>query len=324
MEMMYNSRKLLFIVNVFAASKTAGKLWKETESVLISKRIPYHCHMTGLEGNAHDLAFKACRSGYRKFVAVGGDGTVHDVLNGIMEHVAGTSSDLGEYSLGVIPIGSGNDWVKSLGIEKNISKAIDVLVNGKTGKQDVVKVSILERDSLPENKAVATSYMVNVGGVGLDAKVCELVNAKKAQGKRGKMLYVSALLHNIITRIPTRIRLFADGNLVFDGSYLSVAFGVGKYSGGGMRQTPAAVLGDGLLDVTLIPDLPFYRIAVEAPKLFTGALDKVKELVLAKCRTVLILPDEGCLEPVEVDGEVIGDAPVLFEVLEQQLNVFIP
>ena len=159
MKMTDNSGKLLFIVNVFAASKKAGKLWGKANSILISKGIPYHCRMTGVEGNAHDLAREACAAGYRKFIAVGGDGTVHDVLNGIMDHVIGTSADLSEYSLGVIPIGSGNDWIKSLGISKDFSRAIDVIAAGKTGKQDVVKVSLLDVTALPEKKVVSTSFM---------------------------------------------------------------------------------------------------------------------------------------------------------------------
>lgn len=324
MEMKDNSGILLFIVNVFAASKKAGKLWGQANSILISKGIPYHCRMTGVEGNAHDLTREACAAGYRKFIAVGGDGTVHDVLNGIMDHVIGTSADLSEYALGVIPIGSGNDWIKSLGISKDFSKAIDVIAAGKTGKQDVVKVSLMDRSALPDKKVVGTSYMANIGGVGLDARVCDRVNSKKTQGKRGKMLYVSALMYNIVNRVPSRIKMFCDGEMLFDGSYLSIALGVGKYSGGGMRQTPKAVLGDGLVDVTLIPDLPISKIAIEAPKLFTGTFHEVKELVQAQCKSVLILPDEGASEFVEVDGEVVGEAPVLFEVLDQKLDVYIP
>lgn len=95
-----------------------------------------------------------------------------------------------------------------------------------------------------------------------------------------------------------------------------------------MRQTPAAVMDDGLLDMTIIPDLPIMKIAKEAPKLFTGKFLTVKELVTSRSREIVIIPyDEAlpcahvCGDPVEVDGEVVGNAPVKFEVLPSQLNV---
>ena len=108
------------------------------------------------------------------------------------------------------------------------------------------------------------------------------------------------------------------------GKYLSMAFGIGRYSGGGMRQTSLAVMDDGLLDVTVIPDISLLTIAKEVPRLFTGTFHKVSVLTQARCRSVVILPDSGSdAEPVEVDGEVIGRAPVRMDVLEDQLNIIV-
>lgn len=164
--------------------------------------------------------------------------------------------------------------------------------------------------------------MANVGGVGLDARVCEIVNRKKEQGRRGKQLYLSALVYCIRHRVPIRAKVVCDGNTVFEGKYLSIAFGVGKYSGGGMRQTPLAELGDGLLDVTVIPDISLWTIAREVPKLFNGKLHESGVVTMQKCGKVVVLPaGEADAEPVEVDGEVIGRAPVMMEVLQQRINV---
>ena len=92
-----------------------------------------------------------------------------------------------------------------------------------------------------------------------------------------------------------------------------------------MRQTPLAVIDDGLTDVTVIPDIPLLTIAKEAPKLFTGTFHKVGVLTMAKCREVLVLPDgEADAEPVEVDGEVVGRAPVRMTVLDEGINVIMP
>lgn len=321
-----DNTKWLVVVNVFAASKKAGSVWKKAAVMLEQAGVPYKAMFTGGEDNAIAISRKASVAGYRKFIAVGGDGTVHDVLNGIASFVYSDQSAgavLSDFTLGVLPVGSGNDWVKSTGVPRDVRAAVDVIAAGHTGSQDVVKVSILDRS---DNSSVnAVSYMANIGGVGLDARVCEIVNKKKEAGKRGKKLYVSALLYCIRHRVPVRAKVICDGREVFAGKYLSIAFGVGKYSGGGMRQTPLAELGDGLLDIAVIPDIPLWVIAKEVPRLFTGTFHKVDVLTQAKCREVVVLPyNEADAEPVEVDGEVIGRAPVRMEVMPEHINVVMP
>ena len=317
--------KWLAIVNVFAASKKAGSVWKRAAACLEEAGVAYKAEFTGGKYNATELSMKAAARGYRKFIAVGGDGTIHDVLNGIAEYAMSESEvSLSDFTLSVIPVGSGNDWVKSVGLSADIQQAVASIAAGVTGVQDVVKVSVLA-DLDFSAEPLAVSYMSNIGGVGLDARVCEIVNRKKERGRRGKKLYVSALLYCIRHRVPIRAKVICDGKTIFSGRYLSMAFGVGKYSGGGMRQTPEAVLDDGLLDITIIPDIPIWTIAKEVYKLFTGNFLTIKEVIPAKCREVLILPEsEADAEPAEVDGEVVGRAPVKMEVLQQQINIIKP
>lgn len=317
----------LVVVNVFAASRKAGSIWKKAAVMLENAGVPYKARFTGGADNAIAIARKSSARGYRKFIAVGGDGTIHDVLNGIAEFVSEAADpevSFDDFTLAVIPVGSGNDWVKSAGIPCNISEAVRIIADGHTGMQDVVKVTIPDSSQqCPEYETV--SYMANIGGIGLDARVCEIVNKKKEQGQRGKHLYVSALLYCIGHRVPVRAKVICDGKEVFNGKYLSMAFGVGKYSGGGMRQTPQAVLDDGMLDVTIIPDIPIWTIAKEVPKLFTGTFHTVDVLTLARCKEVQIIPEsEADAEPVEVDGEVIGRVPVKMEVVSDQIRVVMP
>ena len=319
--------KWLAVVNVFAASRKAGSIWKKAAVKLEQAGIDYKARFTGGEYNATELSRIAASNGYRRFIAVGGDGTIHDVLNGIAEYVYSADNEsvrFSDFTMAVIPVGSGNDWVKSAGVARDVASAVDQIVAGKVGCQDVVRVSVYDPDDADLNKIVAESYMANIGGIGLDARVCEIVNRKKEQGFRGKKLYISALLYCIKHRVPVHARVICDGNEVFRGKYLSMAFGIGRYSGGGMRQTSLAVMDDGLLDVTVIPDIPLLTIAKEVPRLFTGTFHKVSVLTQARCRSVVILPDSGSdAEPVEVDGEVIGRAPVRMDVLEDQLNIIV-
>lgn len=314
--------KWMAVVNVFAASRKAGSIWKNAAVMLEEAGVSYKARFTGGALNATALSRKSAAEGYRRFIAVGGDGTIHDVLNGIGEYVTSAEGvSFSDFTLAVIPVGSGNDWVKSVGVPRDMRQAVRLVADGVRRKQDVVKVSVLDAADL-EAEPLAVSYMANIAGVGLDARVCEIVNRKKEQGKRGKKLYVSALLYCIRHRVPVRASIVCDGVEIFNGRYLSIAFGTGKFSGGGMRQTPLAVIDDGLTDVTVIPDIPLLTIAKEAPKLFTGTFHKVDVLTQARCRKVTVIPSkEADAEPVEVDGEVIGRAPVTMEVLEGQLNI---
>lgn len=313
--------KWIVIVNVYAASKKAGALWRGIESQLKARGIDYLCHMTGTDGNACELAHSAAAEGYRRFVAVGGDGTVHDVLNGIMNYVdspdaVGSGVVLCDFTLAVLPMGSGNDWIKSTGVPRDPVKALSMLASASFVRQDVVKVSLLDADGAVRS----VSYMANIGGVGIDADVCRVVNVHKKLGYRGKVLYVIALLRCLRKRVPVNVRIICDGKVLYDGSIFSIAFGIGKYSGGGMRQTSDAVLDDGLLDVTVIPDISLGVIARRAYRLFTSTFTQVKELTVGRGVSVDVVPED--VRPyAEVDGEVIGQAPVRFDVMPSHLNV---
>lgn len=311
--------KWLIVVNVFAASKRAGSVWKKAAALLDDARVPYHVRFTGSPDNATTLSYKAAQEGYRRFVAVGGDGTVHDVLNGIASYVSQAESViLSDFTLAVLPVGSGNDWVKSAGVPRDLPQAVRLIADGAAARQDVVRVSALGEDG----EVLSESYMANVAGVGLDARVCEIVNRRKEQGRRGRYLYVSALLYCIRHRVPVKAKVICDGVEIFDGKYLSMSFGTGKYSGGGMRQTPLAVMDDGLLDVAIIPDISMWVIARKVPTLFTGTFHKVDVLTQARCREVEVIPyGNADAEPIEVDGEVIGRVPVRMTVLSDQINI---
>lgn len=308
----------LIVVNVFAASKKAGELWHRAESLLKFKGISYECRYTGDSGNACRITELAAREGYRKFVAVGGDGTVHDVLNGIMTFVdsAEDTVSVSDFYLSVLPMGSGNDWVRSLEIPKDFNGIVNLMAKQSYGRQDIVRVSLFDN----EGHTRTVSYMANVGGLGIDADVCRIVNVNKRMGMSGKILYVKALLQCLAHRVPVSAKVLCDGEQVYEGKCFSIAFGVGKYSGGGMRQTADALIDDGYLDMTLIPEIGIMKIAKEAPKLFTGTFTSIKELVVARSKKIIVLPD-GCQPYVEVDGEVIGMAPVCLEVLDSQINV---
>lgn len=203
------------IVNVYAASKKAGAYWAEAEKLLERYGVDFDSLSTGNGHNAMTLSLMACRDGYRKFIAAGGDGTIHDVLGGIGQYVSSGEADLtfSDFTIAVIPVGSGNDWIRTAGVPRDMAKAAALIGNGSVRKQDVVRVTAMGASFGDESANV--SYMANVAGVGLDARVCDIVNRKKEQGFRGRKLYVGALLRCVMNRVPFKARVICDGEEVF-------------------------------------------------------------------------------------------------------------
>ena len=115
--------------------------------------------------------------------------------------------------------------------------------------------------------------------------------------------------------------VFCDGMKVFDGKCFSVALGNGRFCGGGLRQTPGAVFDDGLLDLTVIPESALPHVLAHVARLFDGRFASVKGLVCGRGRSVIVVPGTSKREIIEVDGEIIGNTPVRFEVLPEQMNV---
>lgn len=317
------------VVNPNAGSGKTVSEWPKASKILSDNRIDFEYKTTWKMGAAVEITMKACAEGYRKFLAVGGDGTVHEVLEGIAKYVRisavaktldkeSQKVALDDFTLAVMPIGSGNDWIKTLEIPKDFNKVAELMKTDSTGRQDVFCLSLRD-DNTSRN---LESFMANVGGVGFDANVCKKVNFEKNTGKSGKVLYLKALISNILNFKTFDCVVEADGKELFRGTTMSIALGAGKYSGGGMLQVPDAVLDDGLLDITIIPLMPLHRIIRAVPGLFTGKLLKDNpELISAKCSSLSIKPLSSPAPLVEVDGEVVGNLPVSIERMDGQLRV---
>lgn len=309
------------VVNPNAGAGRTISEWQKAEIRLRQRRVHYTSVKTEHAKHAIELTIAAATKGYRKFVAVGGDGTVHEVLNGIMKFLEVEHDvHLSEFTLAVIPIGSGNDWIKAHDVPNNTLEVVDIIAENRFFAQDVVKVTRLSPE---DNRPVGSDYMLNVGGIGFDARVCEIVNIRKAMGKGGKLVYFRALLNVLRNFYSFEAQVYADGELVYDGECYSMALGVGPWSGGGMRQVPSAILNDGKVDLLVIPKMNIGYLVTHLLKLFTGTLETVPELIFKKAKIVNVLPKMNFAdaEPVEVDGEVVGNCPVIFTVMDEQIKV---
>ncbi len=298
------------IVNPHAASGRMMRAWKKIKSLMDKEQIAMDVAFTERKRHAVDLVREAAQDGFRRFLAVGGDGTAHELLEGIAS-MALPAGNLSEYTLGVMPVGSGNDWAKGHQVSHRPKDWVSLLKEESFGKQDVVQIT-----SGGEN-----AYMLNVGGIGFDAMVCRRVNARKDRGASGKILYVEGLLYNIFHYKPSPVRVKVDGKEVFSGPFYSIAFAIGPYCGGGMRQCPGARFDDGLLDMTLVPRLSIPTLLTKMPRLFTGSIDRVKQLVFARGKEFEVEVLAGTEEMMEADGEIVAATPVKLSIVPQQLNV---
>lgn len=302
-----------FIVNPCAGSGKTMSHWKPAESWLLARGIPFVSVMTDYKQHAIELARDAASKGYRRIVAVGGDGSVHEAFNGLCSWCVENGVPFSDFTLAVIPIGSGNDWIKSLGIKNDPMKAVRLLEGPDMGRMDVVSCRFAD----------FTRYMVNVGGAGFDSNVCVRVNAQKEMGKRSRLIYIASLIHTIFHTRTIRLRLVADGVTVFEGPCFSVALGNGKFSGGGMRQVPLADMNDGLLDYMVVPRMSLPVLLTKVPLLFSGKLYKTDRVVMGTCRSLEILPlDAESAVPVEIDGEVEGNLPLAVSNTGESIAVF--
>lgn len=302
-----------FIVNPRAGSGKTMYEWLPAERKLKRLGIPCDIALTDHKRHATALAQQAAAEGYRRIIAVGGDGSLHEVFNGTCRWCAATGVPTEEFLLGVVPIGSGNDWIRSLAVPNDTIEVVDLIRRNSFGRMDVMRV---------KSSGGKTAYMANIGGVGFDSHVCKRVNTQKESGRRGKLIYLNSLRYTIFNLKSINISVVADGEVVYTGLCYSVAFGNGRYSGSGMRQVPLAVLDDGLLDYTIIPKTPLLKVVKELPRLFNGTLHQSVYVISGKCRSLQIVPmDEQSNDIFELDGEIEGLLPMSIEVTGHMINV---
>ncbi len=300
------------IISKKSGNGKAFAQWPEVKDALVDKGLQFSESFTEYVGHATELAREAIRGGFRKILAVGGDGTIHEILNGVMTQDEVPSSEI---TLAIVPVGSGNDWARLYDLPKESAAAVDLLTGGRTLLQDVVKVeSVLDGEP-------SVRYMMNIGGLGIDAHVCYLFELEKQKGKKGDIQYFKCLVKGFAKYKCPLFKIYVDDALFFEGDALSVALGNGKYCGGGMRQTPDALPDDGLIDLTVVEKIPKWRFAACAKHLFDGTIKKLSPVKSTQGRKIQIYASPASF--VEVDGELVGNSPVKATIVPAAVKVIV-
>ena len=259
--------------------------------------------------HATELTVSAITSGYRHIIVVGGDGTLHEVINGVFIQKNVTPA---EVTIAVIPVGTGNDWIRMYGLPTRYSAVIRAIKEGYTFLQDVAAVEY------EESRYRQTRYMANVAGVGFDAAVIKRGQAMNSGKKKGASFYIRALINTFFRYKPTGVKIWVDDRLMYNNLLFSLAMGVGKYNGGGIQQLPESVADDGLLDVTLIKPIHWWHVVFRLRRFFNGEIYSIGHVQYAQGKTVKITSAPHI--PIETDGELQGVTPVTISVVPQAVQ----
>ena len=259
--------------------------------------------------HATELTVEAVNRGYRKIIVVGGDGTLNEVVNGLFIQ---QQCEPKEIRIAVIAVGTGNDWVRTVGTPRNYSAAVRAIKEGHTFLQDIGKVTYTE------SKVEHTRYMANVAGLGFDAYVIKIFNHLKLKGYKGKWLYIYSLLKGYFSAKPSKAVIEVDGEVIFEKQLFSLAVGICRYNGGGIQQLPRAVANDGLLDLTIIRPVHWWHVVFRAARLFNGKIYSIGHVHHAQGKVVKVTSSPDI--PIETDGELQGGTPVTISIVPQAVQ----
>jgi YegS/Rv2252/BmrU family lipid kinase len=302
----------MVIVNPKAGRGHGLRDWPTISNRLNFSGVDFTCVFTEKKFHAVELTVKAVNDGFRKLIVVGGDGTVNEVVNGLFIQ---KKVEPVEVTLSVIPVGTGNDWVRMLGIPRTYSDAVQSIRRERTILQDVGKVEF------EEARVRHTRYMANVSGVGFDAQVNRRYNRLKEAGYTVTWLYLLSTLMVLFRYRSKRFVVAVDGREFFDRRLFSGVIGVGKYNGGGMLQMPAAVVDDGLMDITLIRKMSLYRFFTNFKRLYNGTIYNFYKVTAAQGKHISIVSDPP--SSIEIDGEACGYSPFAFEIVPKSIRVVV-
>lgn len=306
------SHKWFVIVNPVAGSGRGLDDFPEISKLLREEGIRYEPLFTEHKYHATELTVSAIKQGYRHIIVVGGDGTLHEVVNGLFIQ---QEVEPKEVLLAMIAVGTGNDWVRTVGIPFSHRDAIRAIAEENRFLQDVGVVSYEEAHYRQ------TRYMANVAGAGFDAVVVKRVSHLREKRRLHRWSYTWSLIRSYFGYKATGVKVWIDDRRVYNDLLFSIAIGICKFNGGGVQQLPEAVADDGLLDVSLVRPIHFWHIIFRFHYLFNGGIYRIRHILRERGSKVRIESSPEIL--LEVDGELLGHTPLEFTVLPRAISMVV-
>ena len=293
-------QRIGLILNPAAAGGRALSQLPRIIATLSRLRCPHHLHVTTAPGEAKAVARRFADHGCRLVIAVGGDGTVNEIVNGLL-------SAEGETTLGVLPAGRGSDFARSSGYSNGVELTLERLVAGPRRRIDVGHAQFDDGSS---------RAFVNVSGVGFDAVVAGHASMSRLPG--ATLSYLAAVAASLIRFRNIEVSVQADDRHL-TGPMCAVLAANGRYFGGGMLIAPMADFNDGLLDLVILGDLSKMDLIRNVPRVYRGTHTGHPKFTTLKARSIRVEGPFGQPAPVQLDGEVFGHTPVTFTIEPKRL-----
>ncbi|HMQ47587.1 MAG TPA: diacylglycerol kinase family lipid kinase [Saprospiraceae bacterium] len=304
------SQHWYIIVNPRAGNWAVQNSWSKLEKLIRTYLSVAEFVFTDGPQHAIQLSKTAVENGYKKIMAIGGDGTGHEVANGILGQSQFPSSSI---VLALLPIGTGNDWIKSHLPSLQAEKVLKAIKTEQTCLQDVGKVQYLS-DGVAQER-----FFINVAGLAYDGYIGKKV--AEANARKGKLAYLWQVFHSLMEYDLRKARVTLGKQVVEDYFY-TINAGICRYSGGGMQLVPHAVLDDGLLAITLAGALKKWEVLLQTPKFYNGQIGRHQKVTLLQSAHVKIEAIPGQKPTLlEADGEFLGETPVSISILKNALQV---
>jgi len=305
-------KKSMVIVNPVSANGRTGRNWPRIDKELRNAGLTFDAQLTSKSGEAVQLTRKAIQEGYPTVIAVGGDGTLNEVLNGFFESDDARPINP-EARLGLIPSGTGKDFIKAINYPRDIRHVCRTLARNQIRTIDIGLAWF--RDA--EGKRTFR-YFINVAGMGMDGETVDRVNrTSKIFGGR-----ISFLWGTIATLVQYRNRELTveiDGVMRYHGEATLVAVANGQYFGGGMRIAPEAGLDDGHFDIIVVDGMTKFEILANLYRIYQGTHLNYPKVYLMRGRHVRATSLQRVF--LQVDGEQPGVLDAEFKLLPRKLKL---
>jgi YegS/Rv2252/BmrU family lipid kinase len=302
--------RTLIIVNPHSAGGRSQRVYKKIEGRLSDAFGELLIAVTQSPQEVAGHLDSAVKAGVSRLITIGGDGTNHVVLNALAER-----PDL-KVAFGSIPLGTGHDWSRSLGVPERPHEAVDWLAHARPVPCDLGKIEYLDRQT---GGKTSQRIFLNIASAGVSGEVDHRVNRAR---RRSSLTFLRATIATLMKYRPQRVSIFCDDKEFYIGSCYLVAVANGQYFGRGMWIAPNALINDGMFDVIMVEGMPRLRILLAFKSVYSGTHLERKDVKHTRAASVRVRSEDRPLK-LDFDGEEALGQELLFSVMPGAVNILL-
>jgi diacylglycerol kinase (ATP) len=305
------------IVNPVAGNGRMQREWPRIEKALTSRFGPLNVKKTSGPGEACNLAWQFAMDGAELVVAVGGDGTVSETVDGLLQarEVEGRSADLA-----FVPVGTGLDFARGLGLSVDFEELAARIADDERRRIDVGRVCYINDEG-----ALASRHFVNIASLGISGPIDRAVNSAKGSGRfSGKLVFLAHTVRELIRYKFQHVRVAVDEGEPIEARVALVAVANAPFFGGGMKIAPDANLADALFEVVIVHARSKLSLLADLRLVYTGRHRTLSSCTFLRGKKIVVEPQEDFAANaalLDIDGESPGRIPATFEVIPNAITV---